>query len=144
MKTWLDVYSTLFQGQKIARTISTCFEVANCQITFLVSVFSESLWIVLQWQSARPERRKAELRHAFSTCVYCICLRFLSNYVGLSQPKVLLRKRNSMQFSTKSFPQIRTLVPWLKSTLLLKIKCFDTHIYMKSYGLQTNETQHCL
>ena len=31
---------------------------------------------------------KAELRHAFSTCViYCMGLHFQSNYVGLSQPK---------------------------------------------------------
>jgi len=29
-----------------------------------------------------------------------------------------------------------------KSTLLLKIKWFDTTIYMKTQCLQTNETQH--
>ena len=29
---------------------------------------------------------KAELRQSFSTCVYCIQLRFQSNSVGLSQP----------------------------------------------------------
>ncbi len=33
--------------------------------------------------------------------------------------------------STYSFVEIRKLVNWLKSTLLLKIICFDTHIYMK-------------
>jgi len=38
------------------------------------------------------------------------------------------------------FLEIRTLVSWLKSTLLLKIICFDTHIYMKTECLQTNET----
>ncbi len=34
-----------------------------------------------------------------------------------------------------------TLVAWLKSTLLLKIKCFDTHIYLKTQCLQTNLTR---
>ncbi len=33
---------------------------------------------------------------------------------------------------------------WLKSTLLLKKKCFDTHIYMKTKWLETNKLQHCL
>ncbi len=42
------------------------------------------------------------------------------------------------------FLTIRTLVTWLKSTLLLKIKCSDTHMYMKMECLQTNKTQHCL
>ncbi len=32
---------------------------------------------------------------------------------------------------------MRTCVTWLKSTLLLKIKCLDTHIYMKTQCLQT-------
>ncbi len=40
--------------------------------------------------------------------------------------------------------EIRTLVTWLKSTLLLNIKCFDAHIYMKKDCLQTNKMQHCL
>ena len=35
------------------------------------------------------------------------------------------------------FLEIRTLVTWLKSTLLPKIECFDTHIYMKHNCLQT-------
>jgi len=38
--------------------------------------------------------------------------------------------------------EIRTLVSWLKSTLLLKIKCFETHIYMKTNWLQTNKIHH--
>ncbi len=40
------------------------------------------------------------------------------------------------------FLRITTLLTWLKSTLLLKIKCFGTTIYMKTQCLQTNETQH--
>ena len=36
---------------------------------------------------------KAELRHAFSTCVYYMRFRFLRNYVGLSQSKKFLWKR---------------------------------------------------
>jgi len=39
---------------------------------------------------------------------------------------------------------MRTPVDWLKSTLLLKIKCFYTHIYMKTDCLQTNVMQHYL
>ncbi len=33
------------------------------------------------------------------------------------------------KFQHSLFLKIWTLVTWLKSTLLLKIKCFDTHIY---------------
>ncbi len=33
--------------------------------------------------------------------------------------------------------EIRTLVAWLKSSLLLKIECQETHIYMKTECLQT-------
>jgi len=56
---------------------------------------------------------------------------------------------NSLLFSRKVFQcslflEITTLVTLLKSTLLLKIKCFDTHIYMKTQCLQTNKTQHYL
>jgi len=40
--------------------------------------------------------------------------------------------------------EIRTLVTWHKSTLLLKIKCFDTDSYMKTQCLQTNKMQHYL
>ncbi len=40
--------------------------------------------------------------------------------------------------------KLRTLVAWLKSTLLLKIKYFYTHIYMKTDCLQTNKMQHYL
>ncbi len=32
--------------------------------------------------------------------------------------------------------EIRTIAAWLKSTLLLKVECFDTHIYMKTECLQ--------
>ncbi len=31
---------------------------------------------------------------------------------------------------------MRTLVAWLKSTLSLKIECWETHIYMKTECLQ--------
>ncbi len=41
------------------------------------------------------------------------------------------------------FLGITTLLPSLKSTLLLKNKCDCTTIYMKTQCLQTNETQHC-
>jgi len=35
---------------------------------------------------------KVELRQSFPTCVYCMHLRFQSNYAGLSQPKVVTLK----------------------------------------------------
>jgi len=35
-------------------------------------------------------------------------------------------------------------VEWLKSTLLLKIECWETHIYMKTESLQTEWTQRSL
>jgi len=44
-------------------------------------------------------------------------------------------------FNVVFFLRIATLT-WLKSTLLLKNKCFGTTIYMKTQFLQTNETQH--
>jgi len=45
-------------------------------------------------------------------------------------------------FQRSLFLRTTTLLTWLKSTLLLKNKCFDTTIYMKTQCLQTNETQH--
>ncbi len=47
-------------------------------------------------------------------------------------------------FQLTFFFEIKTIVMWLKSTLLLKIKCFDTPIYMKTQCLQAYETQHYL
>ncbi len=54
--------------------------------------------------------------------------------------KLSLKKGHS--FLDGLFLRITTLLLWLKSTLLLKIKCFDTTIYMKTQCLQTNEMQH--
>jgi len=45
-------------------------------------------------------------------------------------------------FQCSLFLKIRILVSWLMPTLLLKNKCFDTHIYLKARCLQTNKTQH--
>jgi len=45
-------------------------------------------------------------------------------------------------FQHSLFLEITILVIRLKSTLLLKMKCFDTHFYMKTECLQTNR-QHC-
>jgi len=49
---------------------------------------------------------------------------------------------SSWMFQCSLFLRITTLLTWLKSTLSLKIKCFDTTIYMKTQFLQANETQH--
>jgi len=54
----------------------------------------------------------------------------------------LLWSWTSGLFQCSLFLKTRTLVSWLKSTLLLKHKCFDTHIYMKTQCLQTNKMQH--
>jgi len=40
-------------------------------------------------------------------------------------------------FQNTLLVEIRTLVAWFKSTLFLKMKCGDTHIYMKTECLQT-------
>jgi hypothetical protein len=47
-----------------------------------------------------------------------------------------------LYFNVVFFLRITTLLTWLKSTLLLKNKCFDTTIYMKTQCIQTNEMQH--
>ena len=47
-------------------------------------------------------------------------------------------------FWARLFLGITRLLLWLKSTLLLKNRMHCTAIYMKTYCLQTNETQHCL
>jgi len=44
---------------------------------------------------------------------------------------------SSIFFQRILFVEIRTLVALLKSTILLKIECQDTHIYMKTKYLQT-------
>jgi len=46
------------------------------------------------------------------------------------------------RFQRSLFLRKTTLLTWLKSTLLLKNKCFFTHIYKKTQCLQTNKTQH--
>jgi len=56
---------------------------------------------------------------------------------------VLLWFLKSIQlFQHSHIVEIRTLVAWLKSTLLLKIECQETHIYMKTECLQQSETHH--
>jgi len=50
----------------------------------------------------------------------------------------------SSYFQRYLLVEIRTIVTWLKLTLLLKIKCFDTNIYMKTQCLQTNRIQYYL
>jgi len=40
---------------------------------------------------------KAALRRAFYACVYCMWLRFPSNFLGWPKPRLLLGKRNYMQ-----------------------------------------------
>jgi len=51
---------------------------------------------------------------------------------------------NLFYFQCTLLVEIRTFVVWLMSALLLKIKCFETHIYVKTDCLQTNKMQQCL
>ncbi len=56
----------------------------------------------------------------------------------------VIKSSINSNFQSSLFLRMTTLLSWLKRTLLLKNKCFETHIYMKTQCLQTNETQHCL
>jgi len=47
------------------------------------------------------------------------------------------RKEATWMFQHTLFVEIRTLVTLLKSTLLLKMKCRERHIYMKTEFLPT-------
>ena len=49
-----------------------------------------------------------------------------------------------VSFHARLFLEITRLLSRTKSTLLLKNRMHCTAIYMKTYCLQTNETQHCL
>jgi len=60
----------------------------------------------------------------------------------LWQTNCIFESELSNNFQHSLFLRITTLLTWLKSTLLLKNKFFDTHIYMKTQCLQTNEMQH--
>jgi len=52
-------------------------------------------------------------------------------------PIFLLLLNHQHHFQRTLIVEIRTLVTWLKSTLLLKIKYYVTHNYMKTQFLQT-------
>ncbi len=62
--------------------------------------------------------------------------KYATHYVGLCSLEA------NINFQRSLFSEITTLVTWLKSTLLLKNECFDTHIFMKTQCLQTNKMQH--
>ncbi len=66
---------------------------------------------------------------------------FINNFCNLLS-WITLNLWSFHHFQCSLFPRITTLLTWLKSTLLLKIKCFDTTIYMKTQCLQTNVPQH--
>jgi len=54
------------------------------------------------------------------------------------------KKNSQKHFSTITYCLNKKNVSWLKSTLELKIECWETHIYMKTECLQTNWMQHHL
>jgi len=64
-----------------------------------------------------------------------LCFNTSERFTDLGKLKLLI-------FNIVFFLRITTLLSLLKSTLLLKRKCFDTTIYMKTQCLQTNETQY--
>jgi len=47
-----------------------------------------------------------------------------------------LRKKRK-RFQIRLLVQVTNTFQWLKSTLFLKIECWETHIYMKTECLQT-------
>jgi hypothetical protein len=55
----------------------------------------------------------------------------------LKSEDLFSRKDSLEQFQCTLLVEIRTLVTWLKSILLLKIECHETHTYMKTECLQT-------
>ena len=65
-----------------------------------------------------------------NTAMYCVA------------PKEIRSVSEILRFQCSLFLKIRTLVYWLKSTLLLQNKCLDTHIYMKIQCLHTIRMQH--
>ena len=91
------------------------------------------LWQSVKWFKDHQSSR--HIKEAFNfkqKKLSTVCIFFIS----------LWRFSHQQTFQRCLFLEIRTLVPWLKSTLLLKSKCFDTHIYVKTYSLLTNEMQH--
>ncbi len=87
----------------------------------ILSVISESKHLIngISWGS----------KNSFIT----FYLRFLFLKVSVTNLSV-----SCWMFQRSLFLGITKLLTWLKSTLLLKIKCFYTHIYMKTDCLQTN------
>jgi len=55
----------------------------------------------------------------------------------LCESKLDHDSQQSPYFQSTLIVEIRTLVVWLKSSLLLKIECWDSHICMKTKCLQT-------
>jgi len=78
-----------------------------------------------------------------SKCMFLLFKRF-SSEIRHSHVKSFFFKLKKLGnflihvFQCTLFVEIRTFVTWLKSTLLLKMKCQETHIYMKTECLQTN------
>ncbi len=74
--------------------------------------------------------------------INCNCIKFVK--ITKSKTFVWSNTLVVLKFQASLFPRIIIFLSWLKSTLLLKNKCFGTTIYMKTQCLQTNEMQHCL
>jgi len=86
-----------------------------------------------------PTSQKDKLVHSREVCQRDT--RELRLHRPHKQSEILQQKKHT-EFQHRLFLRITTLLTWLKSTLLLKNKCFDTTIYMKTQCLKTNETQH--
>ncbi len=79
----------------------------------------------------------------FFSVSYCPNLTPSFLFSNFQESKLIFsRIQKSFLFQGSLFLGITTLLTWLKSTLLLNIKCFDIIIYMKTQCLQTTETQH--
>jgi len=107
----------------------------------------------LKRKKKRKSRRQLDLNFSHNFFVWS-CFQACGGWVSWSLQWHLLRSANEKfeqkklkaekitNFQPSLFLRIITLLTWLESTLLLKIKCFDTTICMKTQCLQTNEMQH--
>ena len=86
-----------------------------------------------------------ELARKAQNCAQTFSFFFVKNTLSMGNTyrfgSLYILKNGPTTFCARLFLEIRTLVTWLKSTLLPRIECFDTHIFMKHNCLQTKMRQ---
>jgi len=122
----------------------------------ILLIWQRSTIIIIQIYITFPSYHNSIVEHLCKGIVlWSICVKVLfctHKIISVVEVKgavlVTVRRTNQSErfkkvlFQRSLLLRITTLLSWLKSTLLLKIKCFDTTIYMKTQCLQANETQH--